>query len=34
VISAVGTLVMNALGVRPPADQTRPEDYHGGPETG
>jgi SSS family solute:Na+ symporter len=33
-VSAVCTLVMSALGVHQPADQTAPGDYHGGPETG
>jgi SSS family solute:Na+ symporter len=33
-VSTIATLVMNAMGIVRPADQTKPEDYHGGPETG
>ncbi len=33
IAAAVVTLIMNAIGVVRPPDQTAPEDYHGGPET-
>jgi SSS family solute:Na+ symporter len=33
-VSTACTMVMKAIGLRQPADQTMPEDYHGGPETG
>jgi SSS family solute:Na+ symporter len=32
-VSAIATLVLNAMGAPRPADETRPADYHGGPET-
>jgi SSS family solute:Na+ symporter len=33
-VAALATLVMNVIGIVPPLDQTMPDDYHGGPETG
>ncbi len=33
VVAAAATLVLNAIGAPRPADQTMPDDYHGGPET-
>ena len=33
-VAAAATLVMRGLGLGQPADQTLPDDYHGGPETG
>lgn len=32
-VSTLATGVMNAMGAHRPADQTMPDDYHGGPET-
>jgi SSS family solute:Na+ symporter len=34
VVSSLATVIMRAMGATMPPDQTEPEDYHGGPETG